>query len=261
MLELAKFLGGYLAVLAVPGPNLLAIGGMAALHGLRGAVPLCLGTALGAGVLSATLLFGAAQLGGDEAAKAWRMAGNLAGALLLLCVALLIAHQRPPEPGAALPQGVGAAALGAGFLNAATNPLTGAYFASQFFGPLSGLGTLLAFVPLLVCVAALSFFLTLSGLLARPVFRATVVAWHRPIRLTAAAVLVFMSAFSLGRTLAEIGWRPSGPALAGVVIFMSGFLLGCVSGFVLGRMPGRRRRRPTLVNRIWLSCGGGHAAA
>ena len=236
MLELAKFLGGYLAV---PGPNLLAIGGMAALHGLRGAVPLCLGTALGAGLLSAALL------GAAEAARVWWTAGKLVGALLLLCVAVLIGRQRPHEPGANPPQGVGAAAFGAGFVNAATNPVTGAYFFGQFSAPLEGQGALLAFVPPLVSVTALSFFLSLSHLLARPAFRATVVAWHRPIRLTTAAVLVFMSAFLLGRMLREVGWQPSGQALAIAVVFMSGVALGCVSGFVLGRMPwGRGRAAP-----------------
>jgi hypothetical protein len=49
------FLLAYLAILVTPGPNLLVIAGVAALRGLRGALPICLGIALGAGTLNAAL--------------------------------------------------------------------------------------------------------------------------------------------------------------------------------------------------------------
>jgi hypothetical protein len=44
-----RVLLAYAAVLAMPGPNALAIGAVAAAHGLAGAVPLCLGVACGGG--------------------------------------------------------------------------------------------------------------------------------------------------------------------------------------------------------------------
>jgi threonine/homoserine/homoserine lactone efflux protein len=53
---LLGFILGYLVVLATPGQNMLAIGGIAALRGPRGALPMCLGVALGAGTLAAALL-------------------------------------------------------------------------------------------------------------------------------------------------------------------------------------------------------------
>jgi hypothetical protein len=53
--ELAKFFAGYVVVLATPGPNLLAVAGIAALRGLREVWSLCLGIALGAGALNAAL--------------------------------------------------------------------------------------------------------------------------------------------------------------------------------------------------------------
>jgi hypothetical protein len=61
------------------------------------------------------------------------------------------------------------AAFGAGFCTAATNPLTAAF------------------------CAALGFALLVAVLLARPRFRAAALAWHRPIRLTAALSLALMA--------------------------------------------------------------------
>lgn len=54
MALLMKFALGYFAILATPGPNMFTIGTMAALRGFRGALPFCLGVALGAGVVAAT---------------------------------------------------------------------------------------------------------------------------------------------------------------------------------------------------------------
>lgn len=46
---LTKFALGYLAVLAEPGPNMLAIDALAALRGFRGVLPVCCGIAAGVG--------------------------------------------------------------------------------------------------------------------------------------------------------------------------------------------------------------------
>ncbi len=197
-----EFFFGYIAILATPGPNLLAIGGTAALRGLRGTVPLCLGTALGTGALCTVLL---SVAGAIPPTPAWRTAGGVVGAAMLLWVAATIAQRGPPEGDASRGGRSDAAALAIGFANAATNPVTGAFFAAQFLGPLVSRGPLFAFVPLLVVAAALSFFLVVAALLSRPALRSLIVARDRPIRLSAAATLVAMAGFTLGRALSGHG--------------------------------------------------------
>ena len=193
---LAGFFLGYGVILATPGPNMLAIGGIAALHGFRGALPICFGIAAGAGALSAALLL-LASLSEAAGMQGWDMAGRILGALLLLYVALTIARLEPPEPkaGAEHRRGKahGGAAFGAGFCTAAANPLTGAFFTAQFIGPLRiTQGGMIAAITLLGVVAmALGFFLLVAALLAQPSARRAAVAWHRPIRLLAALALAF----------------------------------------------------------------------
>src|SRR5215212_5306119 len=53
---LVPFLLAYLLIMATPGPNLLAVGCVAATRGRRGAVPMVLGIALGVGTLALVLL-------------------------------------------------------------------------------------------------------------------------------------------------------------------------------------------------------------
>lgn len=186
------FLLAYLAILVTPGPNLLVIAGVAALRGLRGALPICLGIALGAGTLNAAL---AATLQGAPAAPGWTEAGRLAAAALLLWVAVTIARSRPPEAG----HRVAGAEFAAGFCTAATNPMTAAFFAAQFLGPLALLDARLPLVPLAVTATALATSLGLATLLARPACQRLALAWHRPIRWTAAATLAAMAASVLAR--------------------------------------------------------------
>lgn len=198
------FLAGYLVILVTPGPNMLAVAGIASLQGVRGAAPFCAGVALGAGALGAALLLaiGAAA----DAVRTWEVAARMVGALLLLCVAVTVARKRPPsvEESSAtgrIRQGAAAgslAALGAGFSTAATNPTTGAFFAAQFLGPLGGAvhgAAATAAVTLVGVVAtALAFFLTVATVLSLPAARRAALAWHRPIRVTAATALVVMAA-------------------------------------------------------------------
>ena len=190
--SLLVFLLGYVTILATPGPNLLVIGSVAALRGVRGVVPLCLGVSLGAATLSAVLL-AAVRV---APAGSWFVLVRAGGALLLLWVALKIAWKRPvadAEP----PPGAGLAELGAGFCTAATNPLTAAFFTAQFLGPLSSGGSLRAVIPISVMTVAMLFFLAVSSLLARPLLRRNTIRWHRPICLSAATVLVLMAASTL----------------------------------------------------------------
>lgn len=188
--RLGDFLLGYLVVLATPGPNLLVIGSVAALRGLRGTLPLCLGVALGASALSAAI---AATIGAGAGNTNWNNACRLVGAALLLWVAFSVARSRPPDPAALQQRAAGGIEFGAAFCTAATNPLTGAFLAAQFLGPLSTGQGLRLVVPLAVAGTALGFFLLVASLFARPSFRGTALAWHRPIRFGAAIALVLMA--------------------------------------------------------------------
>jgi threonine/homoserine/homoserine lactone efflux protein len=209
LLVLAGFFAGYAAILATPGPNLLAVAGIAALRGLRGVWPLCLGIALGAGTLNAAVLLFAFGLAADGAG--WDRVARAIGALFLLHVAVSVARLRPPvlattaAAEAAAPverrrRGGGgldrATAMGAGFLTAGTNPLTGTFFAGWHVGCVGSEPdrAALGLVVLGVCAIAFGFFLCVAALLARPGPRRAALAWHRPIRLGAAATLLVMSA-------------------------------------------------------------------
>lgn len=218
--QAAGFLGfflAYLAILAAPGPNLFSVAGVSALHGRRGAVPMCAGIALGAGFLCAGLL-AAASLGGAAVAKGdslWRGTGTLVGAALLVWVAWSIARGALSGPAAApvaagrWRPGPGAGAFVAGFASASTNPVTAAFFLSQFLGALGGRGPALALVPPLVSAGAFCFFFGVSLALARSTVRAAVFARNGPIRLASALALVLMAGVFVGRWL--------GRALPGIV--------------------------------------------
>ncbi len=184
------FLLAYLAILVTPGPNLLVIAGVAALRGLRGALPICLGIALGAGTLNAAL---AATLLTAPVAMADRNGlGRMAAATLLLVVAFAIGRTRPPGAGRAVRCAQGAE-FGAGFCTALTNPITAAFFAAQLLGPLALADGLIPVLPLAVAATALAVSLGLATLLARPACQRFALAWQRPIRLVSAAMLVAMA--------------------------------------------------------------------
>ena len=174
---LADFLLAYLLVLATPGPNMLLVGAAAALRGARGALPLCLGVSLGAGALCAALL---------------------------LWVAVSVAR-RPPIDSRRLARGGRAAGFAAGFCAAATNPVSAAFFAAQFLGPLGAAvvdgGTTAALVPLAAAAAVLAFMLGVAMLLARPACRRAALEWQRPVRLAAAVALAFMALSSAAAAL------------------------------------------------------------
>lgn len=195
--ELAIFLLGYFVILVTPGPNLLVIGSIAALRGVRGALPLCLGVSLGAAALSAVLL-AAVRV---APAGAWYLAIRVGAALLLLWLALKIASKKSPATTPELSAGAAFAEFGAGFFTAATNPVTIGYFTAHFLGPLSLGGRLRATVPLSVMTEALLFWLAISSALAIPSVRRATLRWHRPICLSAALVLVFTAAMTLRELL------------------------------------------------------------
>jgi threonine/homoserine/homoserine lactone efflux protein len=92
--SLLAFIVGYAAILAVPGPNMLALGGLAALRGFRAAVPMSLGIAGGATTLAAIIDVTSAT----ASRLPWRTVAEFAGAGLLLLVACLVMRLRPNAP-------------------------------------------------------------------------------------------------------------------------------------------------------------------
>ncbi|MCB4825036.1 LysE family translocator [Roseicella aerolata] len=189
--RLLDFLLGYLVILVTPGPNMLVVGGVAALRGVRGALPICCGIAMGAAALVASIALVAAGVTSRD--PEWEVAGRWLAVGLLAWGAVFVARLRPPGETTMPGRRSGVAAFGTGFCTAATNPLTAAFCAAQAIGPLASHPEVLVLAPALVGMAALGFALLVAVLLARPRFRAAALAWHRPIRLTAALSLALMA--------------------------------------------------------------------
>jgi threonine/homoserine/homoserine lactone efflux protein len=179
---LMKFALGYFMILATPGPNMLAIGTMAALRGFRGVLPFCLGIACGAGLLAAAtfLLF--------DAVSGMPMAGTLgrivAGALLMALACRIMRAPTPRLPDRPLQSRLETedrwAGLGPGVCIAATNPVTAAYCLAQFLGPLSDTDVAPWAIGL-VALQALAFGVATAALFARPLMRRLALTYHRPV--------------------------------------------------------------------------------
>lgn len=214
--RLGGFFLTYGAILVTPGPNMLAVGGIAALHGFRGALPICFGIASGIGALGAALLLLGALGEAAGIREGWDRAGRVLGALLLLCVALALVRLAP-EPEAGAGRRRGGTAFGAGFCTAVANPVTAAFFAAQLLGPLriARDGAVAALALSGVVAMAFGYSLVVAALLARPSARRLAVAWQRPIRLLAALALALWAGAMLWP--ASLGWSgvtppPAAPA-------------------------------------------------
>ena len=198
---LGQFLVGYLAVLAAPGPNMLAIGVLSALRGFRAVLPFVVGIATGAAALAIGLLvaFGFVD-GGQEAARVARAIG---GVLLLLVALRVLRAPAPVAPDApAVAQSAGGALVGfgAGFATAATNPITATYFVSQFLGPLAD-DEVAPFAVPLAALEALAVGLFVAHAFSRPGPRRAVLAWHRIVCAVAGGAL---AALALGMLLPAV---------------------------------------------------------
>lgn len=197
-LLLAKFALGYLAVLAAPGPNMLAIGSLAALRGFRGVLPVCCGIAAGVGCLGLVLHLGFGLLAGLEGLDG---AARIAGAAILLVVALRV--MRTPRPGLPAKAPHGAApprpvqgGFVIGFLTALTNPVTAAYFIAQFLGPLGAMEGAWVAAPLAAALALL-FGLGVAHLFGRKALQRLAIANHRAVCLLSGAALAMLAALLL----------------------------------------------------------------
>jgi threonine/homoserine/homoserine lactone efflux protein len=203
-----RFLLGYAVVLVLPGPNMLAIGAVAALRGLAAAVPLCVGVACGVGTLAACLGLAVSSvlpeptLLGD--------AGRVAAALLLLHLALRVVRRDGPAGDGQVLRCDGVtrlAGFGAGFATAVSNPISAAFFATQFAGPfgVSSAPAPLVLAVLGVTVAALAYGLILASLLAWPAARRAALAWQRPASVGGAVALAGLAVLTLLPVVAPAG--------------------------------------------------------
>lgn len=189
---LAAFLAGYLLILVTPGPSMFAVGSIAALQGLRGALPMVAGIASGTGALAAALALLLRDLAEQRMAM---MVIQAAAALLLIRVALGMARC-PAEGPRRMARAPGLHAFLAGFWTAASNPVTAAYVRAGLLPVLkrhaaaAGAG---AVAVLLFVSMALAFWLLVAVLLARPGVRRVVEARQRPIRLACAAAVAVMA--------------------------------------------------------------------
>ena len=89
---LLKFALGYFAILAAPGPNMVTIGTTAALRGFRGALPFCLGIALGAGLMAGAISLLLEAFAGSQKLE---LVGRVVAGTLLMAEATLT---DAPEP-------------------------------------------------------------------------------------------------------------------------------------------------------------------
>lgn len=194
---LMGFLFGYLLVLLAPGPNMIAIGCLAATEGLRGALPMLFGIQFGAVSLAAAVLSASDVLGADTGSPTLRL---LAG-LLLLGLAWSIARKRtgPDTTATAAPrraEGEGLQRFLAGYCTAASNPLTAAFFAASLVAlrQSGGAAPVSALVVLgVISVMAGAWWLLLAWVMARPALRQRVLSREAAIRMVASCFITAMA--------------------------------------------------------------------
>jgi threonine/homoserine/homoserine lactone efflux protein len=126
--ELPAFILGYTAILAVPGPNMLALGGLAALRGFNAAAPFALGAASGATALAVVTQAAVAVI----AQTSWVIAVRGAGALLLAVLALRIVRSKASTENGGRASNSLLVEAGAGFCTAIGNPVTIVYFTAEY---------------------------------------------------------------------------------------------------------------------------------
>lgn len=195
---LAKFALGYLAVLVAPGPNMLAVGALAALRGFRGVLPFCCGIAAGAGSLALVLHLALGLLADTHGIE---VAARAIGGVMLLVVALRVMHTPRPCLPADAPHRHGPpeqvlAAFGAGFFTALSNPVTAAYCMAQFLGPLGATDAAWLAAPV-VAGMALVFGLGVARVFGSPPARHMALLHHRTVCLLSGAALAALAALIL----------------------------------------------------------------
>ena len=196
---LLKFALGYFAILATPGPNMFTIGTMAALRGFRGALPFCLGVALGAGVVAATTSLLLDAFAGSENLE---MGGRIVASILLIALAYRIICAPPkslPKPMKSAETQMRnkcSAGLGSGFCIAVTNPVTAAYCLAQFISPLAQ-NNAAPWAIAIVGLQALFFGLLTALLFAQPYMRQMASIYHRQVCAVSGLILLSLGLIML----------------------------------------------------------------
>jgi threonine/homoserine/homoserine lactone efflux protein len=204
---IVQFLIGYLVIIVTPGPNFVAIAGIAALRGFWATTPMVLGISVGAGCSAGIFL---ATLGQGSLDPFVQSVGRWIGAALLGFIALRILQGSftPVAKQKASPVSVGAT-LCAGFVTGVTNPLTNAYFIAQYLGPAQGLGTTLA--GLLTVAAAVTIMVLwgygIAAIFSLPTARTVSLRYRRTVGIVVAASIAVMAVLmvqpSLGKASAS----------------------------------------------------------
>jgi threonine/homoserine/homoserine lactone efflux protein len=194
--ELGAFMLGYLLIMASPGPNMVAIGTIAALEGLTSALPMIAGIAFGVGGLASFVLAVSELMQVETLSPALQF---LAG-LMLLAVAWAVSRARnfaqTEGAGSARRSSQGLALFLAGFSTAASNPITIAYFAAALV-PISRAtvaegGSTIGMVIVITAAAAL-FWFACAVLMARPTMRGFVRKREGLIRTVAATLIAVIA--------------------------------------------------------------------
>jgi threonine/homoserine/homoserine lactone efflux protein len=206
--ELAAFLMGYLLIMISPGPNMVAIGTIAALEGLASALPMVVGIASGVGGLASLVLAVGELMHLESLSPALQF---LAG-LMLLAIAWAISRRRSfaQTSGTDSPRRAGRrlAMFLAGFSTAASNPITIAYFAATLvpIGRATATEGGSSFrIVVAVAGAAALFWLACAALMARPAMRGIVERREGIIRIVAA---ILIASIALPMLLGALGLKP-----------------------------------------------------
>ncbi|HQZ11736.1 MAG TPA: LysE family transporter [Devosia sp.] len=199
-----QFVAAYSIIVVVPGPIALTTGGIAALHGFRGAIPLLAGIAIGTAALTAAVAWGAAHL----ASMLSLPAAQLVGAAVLLWLAWHILHAAPSIDAIPSPRLL-AERLVQGTIVAFLSPQTASLFAVSFMGfPLriEGPADVIA-VAAVTTTMSVVWYALIAVLLSRPAMRAAAVRYHRIICRAAAgglSMLALSSAVSASALLLPV---------------------------------------------------------
>ncbi len=177
-----QFIAAYALLLAVPGPNVIAVAGQAALYGKRATLPYSVGVALGAAVLFAAVAFGRGMLG--PVGELSRLA---AFALLFVAWNIARAGMREPSPEQRR------LAVGAGFMLAVTNPVTFAFFVAQVLSTHVMDTAECAVITAIVPAMALGNACLMAFLFSQPWVRARVLRHRRVFALGTASCLALLA--------------------------------------------------------------------
>jgi len=200
--QLPAFILGYTAILAVPGPNLLALSGLAALRGFHAAAPFALGAASGATALALVTQVAVAVV----AQSSWVLAVRGAGVLLLVVLALRILRSKAISDGCGRMPNSSIVELGTGFCTAISNPVTIAYFTAEYASFPAAWPTALTIAVLLaVPLTSATFYLAICALLAAPSVRRVALMRERCIRWTTASILIVLATWAAWGTVAPPG--------------------------------------------------------